>query len=336
MKKTVILTAAVLITLLCGMRALAAGTTSNWSAKLTFSMDSTPDISPITIGEGTTAAEAPKPPALPGFGNTGNIGDAVIDAFVVSSSAAQRAMNSIDAAVANEPGQVWPISVNVEKPGTTVKLNIDLTNFPPASSGYTLSVVNPASGVTKTFDNSDTTQNLFTAQTAGTNMVYVIVGKTSTFMISSSTGALGQVHAAANIGAVKDADIYVDGVKQGTTNASGTFSLPGLTPTTHTIRVVKQYYLGTQKTINVTASGGSVVLNDIYPGDFNGDGVINMTDIIAFRKCFGKPRDPQNPNNGYDAKCDFDNNGVVNMQDFMRIRAGYRKCESWLAGCTNF
>ena len=327
MKKTMILTAAVLMALVCGARAFAAGTTSNWDVKLTFSTGSKTDVYPIIIGEGQAANELLKPPPLPGFAVTGNVDDAVVNAYVVSASAARQAAKSIGVPVSNEPGRVWPVEVQVEQASSTVSLNVDFTDFP--STGFTLSVINPETGAIKNFDQNNKSQALFTAATAGTKTLYVMAGRSSSFLVSSGSSTFGEVRAS-SIGMLSGIQVSDNGSVVGTTDASGAFSIPALSAGTHTIRVDKQYFIGSQSTVTVAAAGGSVVLDDIYAGDLNDDGVIGLADLASFRACFGSVRGDAK----YNAKCDFNNDGTVNINDLLKLRVGYKKCESWKAGCT--
>jgi parallel beta-helix repeat protein len=61
--------------------------------------------------------------------------------------------------------------------------------------------------------------------------------------------------------------------------------------------------------VNNNCTGGAVTVT--IPGDVNGEGKVNMGDVVAILKAFGST--PGMPN--YNANCDIDGNGKVDMGD---------------------
>ncbi|MFA6450680.1 MAG: dockerin type I domain-containing protein [bacterium] len=321
MKKTLLVTAAVLVAMMCCSRAFAAGTASNWNVKLTFSTDSTADVYPLVIGEGQAADELLKPPPLPGSSVTGNVSDAVINAYVVSASAARQAAKSIGVPDTAVPGRVWPVEVQVEQAGATVSLDVDFTEF---YDGYTFTAINPETGEFKVFSRSNSKQAVMTAATAGTKTLYIMAGKSASFAVATPTNTFGAVRIA-GMGMKPGINVYKDGSQIATTNESGTFNAAALSLGTHKIRVDAPRFVGMEMTINVTASGSNIVLPDIYPGDINDNGMINLNDLTMMKSTFNKTSTQE----GYNALCDINGDNVVNLSDLALMKYGFNKIESW-------
>ncbi len=56
-------------------------------------------------------------------------------------------------------------------------------------------------------------------------------------------------------------------------------------------------------------------------GDFNNDGVVNLTDFLAFARMFGTSQGEA----GYDARGDFDNDGSIDLSDFLAFAENFGK-----------
>ncbi|MEW6753910.1 MAG: cohesin domain-containing protein [Candidatus Latescibacterota bacterium] len=66
----------------------------------------------------------------------------------------------------------------------------------------------------------------------------------------------------------------------------------------------------------LTESGSiAVALAGSYPGDFTGDGVVDLADFFAFADHFGTRQGER----VYAAPCDLDGNGSVDVEDFFRF-----------------
>jgi hypothetical protein len=321
MKKTLLVTVALFVAMLCAGRAYALGTASDWSVKLSFKTDSKTDVYPIVIGQGQTADELLKPPPLPGYSVTQSLDDAIVNAYVVSASAARQAAKIIEVPVTNSPGEVWPVEVYFEQAGP-VKLDVDLSNF---YNVYKLTVINPETGEFKVFDNANKSQTLFTATTAGTKTLYVMAGKSASFAATSPNGAFGAVQGV-SMGALAGAEVFVNGSKVATTGAGGSFNAGALANGTYTVRVTKQYFLGMEGTLTVEGGSGTLVLNDLYAGDFNSDGKIELSDFMIMKKSYKK----STGQDGFNAICDLDGNGIVEFADVAKVKPGYKKSVSWL------
>ncbi len=324
MKKLMIFAAVSVMVLSIGGRAFATGSSSSWSAKLTFSAGGNTDVYPITIGEGTTADELLKPPPLPGASVTGDSADSVVNAYVVSSSAARQAAKSISTVAVDEPGKVWPIEVQTEAAGD-VTLTVDFANF---YNTYKFNIIDPVDGTVTTLSSASTSKKLFTATAAETRTLYVMIGRTQTFLASSTNGGVfgvAKVYGISSSDASSGAKVYKDGSVIATVGENGVFNASGLTAGTYTIRVDKERMLGSEQTITVTASGATVALDDLYPGDFNDDGSINLIDILSMKKSYGSASGQSN----YDAIYDANGDGNVNLTDILLMKGGYQKSESW-------
>ena len=58
---------------------------------------------------------------------------------------------------------------------------------------------------------------------------------------------------------------------------------------------------------------------DAIDGDFNNDGVVNLTDFLAFARMFGTSKGEA----GYDARGDFDNDGSIDLSDFLAFAENF-------------
>ena len=75
---------------------------------------------------------------------------------------------------------------------------------------------------------------------------------------------------------------------------------------------------------NVTATAGTlfdkqtvvIIVTKKYPGDINGDNVVNILDLLLVRKAFGKT--PSSPD--WNPDWDLNNDGQVNILDLLRVR----------------
>ncbi len=69
-------------------------------------------------------------------------------------------------------------------------------------------------------------------------------------------------------------------------------------------------------------AGGVYVLNDVLIGDFDGNGTVNMRDIMQFYRAFSAGT---TMTEAQIAACDYDGNGSINMRDVMNIYRGFSK-----------
>jgi len=74
-------------------------------------------------------------------------------------------------------------------------------------------------------------------------------------------------------------------------------------------------------TANNNRTGGSVTVT--IPGDIDGDGHVNLTDLAILAQSYGaKPTDPR-WNNVQTRNADIDNNGVVGLSDLVILAQHY-------------
>jgi len=326
MRKALVVTIGLMIATAWSVNALAVGSPGNWYADLTFSTSNSTDYYPIRIGESSAAINLLKPPPMPGMALTGNPADAIVNAYVLTSSAKQAA-RSIEIPSSTAPGKVWAIQVQVEEAGADVNMKADLKEF--NWSEYKLSVINPDTGEIVSFTTDGQKQKIFTAVTAGVKTVYVMASKSQSFVAAIGGKMFGSAKIM-NVGAAKGASIY--DVNQSTTNPiatvddNGSFSIESLSVGQHVLRIDALRAVGSEVTVDVTADGASpFAINDLFPGDFNDDGKISLQDIMALKKTYNKRTgDPD-----YKVECDINGDGVVSILDLMKMKPGYNKKESW-------
>ncbi len=63
------------------------------------------------------------------------------------------------------------------------------------------------------------------------------------------------------------------------------------------------------------SSTGSYTVETTLPGDVNGDGQVNVADLVPFAKAFGSSQNDPN----YNPAADFDQNGYINIYDAKAI-----------------
>jgi hypothetical protein len=329
MKRIAILAASVLVAMSCAQIASATGTASNWSTELTFSTDKgDKDILPILIGENTLAEEKLKPPSMPGITYDTNY-DAVVYGFVVNSQGVGAA-KSIGVPATDNAGKIWAVKVNVEvKDGEGTKkvsLTADMTDF---YDGYDLSAINPDTGAIVSFTKSANTQEIFTTDASAEKTVFIVAGKSMSFLSSYNGKVFGAVRKTKNTKLADGVKVFLDGT-QVTTSDKGIFQLDGFAAnSSHTIKLDADYAL--TKTINVTAGSDgsvSVPLADIYGGDTDNSGKIDLKDIKAIKLCFNKT--------AVDGTCDADKlagadtngDGKIDLKDLAAIKVGYSQVDN--------
>ncbi len=56
-------------------------------------------------------------------------------------------------------------------------------------------------------------------------------------------------------------------------------------------------------------------------GDLNGDGHVDVLDVLIFANCYGKI----SGDSGFNAACDFDHDGAVGVSDLLMLVANFGK-----------
>lgn len=310
----------------------AAPTADNWSAKLTFSTSNTSDLLPITIGESTSSREVMKPPPMPGKAVTGNIEDAVVNAYI--KTAGKKAAESTAQADSTLPGRVWPVEINVEQGSTGVFVSADLSNF---YTGYKLSIINPETGSRTPITQSNQQISLFDSPAdGGVKTVYVMAGSSNSFAVAAD----GVLNGAVDMFGVPDGK--KDGLKvviketgaSAITDENGFFTIQGLSPGTYTIRADRIVgpgedvagTLASQGTLTVSAdNSAALAMSDVMTGDADNSGFVDIDDLVLLRLCVGKTVPDTNcPQIG---KLDFDRSGFVDIDDFVLLKLSISRTE---------
>ncbi|MEW5946842.1 MAG: hypothetical protein AB1742_11650, partial [bacterium] len=255
MKKTALITAAFAAFALTPLTLFSAPTATNWSVTLTFSTANTADLLPVTIGESSAAQEMLKPPPLPGMADTSNPEDAVVNAYV--RSADRSAATSILVGAESETAKMWEIKVDAEEASADVSVTADVSSL---YEGYKLFVIDGDTGAKTELTSSSPTATVFnTGASPATKALYAMVGTTQTFVIGKSTGSLlGSV----TVGGRTDhsgVNVYLDGsnTPAATTDASGGFTVAGISAGTHQVKIDGDYVLASKGSIDVPASGSA-------------------------------------------------------------------------------
>ena len=99
-----------------------------------------------------------------------------------------------------------------------------------------------------------------------------------------------------------------------TTDSSGYFAIPGLTPGTYDICVKNSHTVSNLKTGVVLVAGANAVdLGTLREGDANNNDFVNITDFSILASVFMTS----------DARADFNQDGIVNINDFVLLRDNY-------------
>jgi outer membrane protein assembly factor BamB len=114
--------------------------------------------------------------------------------------------------------------------------------------------------------------------------------------------------------------VYVDGTQQATTDASGSYTISGVSPGSHLFTIESPGYLKASGTIDV-AGGITIPAVTLLAGDVNGDGVINIDDYTDLVQAYGAGSGSSN----WNAAADFDRNGVINIDDYTDLVVNYSK-----------
>ncbi len=116
------------------------------------------------------------------------------------------------------------------------------------------------------------------------------------------------------------ADIYLDGSKVSTTDATNRLLLTAVPDGSHTVAVQKPGYLRAERSGMVVVEAQTTMLPDVtlLGGDANNDGVINIADLVMAASQFGSPS----------PDADINADGVVNILDLTLIGINYGRTES--------
>ncbi|HYB68225.1 MAG TPA: thermopsin family protease [Candidatus Acidoferrales bacterium] len=90
-----------------------------------------------------------------------------------------------------------------------------------------------------------------------------------------------------------------------------TWNTTGFAYGNYTISAYVSLVPGETNTANATFTGGTVTVT--IPGDIDGNGVVNMSDIISLLKAFGSTIGQPN----YNPNCDIANNGKIDLSDLI-------------------
>jgi dienelactone hydrolase len=102
-----------------------------------------------------------------------------------------------------------------------------------------------------------------------------------------------------------------------TTDASGSFTLEGLTPGTYDIRLKNLHTLANRRSLTLSPGANVVSFGTLKEGDANDDNCVTFTDFEILAGAFWP---------GYDPRADFNQDGVVNILDFSMLRENFAVC----------
>ncbi len=109
-----------------------------------------------------------------------------------------------------------------------------------------------------------------------------------------------------------------------TTNASGVFSIPNITPGTYSIRVKHAQSLAVVQNLTLTAGANATTFAILRMGDVNDDNRISLTDFSLLASSFNRANGQQ----GYDARADLNGDGSVTLQDFSLLAGNFNQVGS--------
>jgi hypothetical protein len=202
--------------------------------------------------------------------------------------------------------------------GTAVpSANSSSWTFAPASAGsYTIYAnVTDSVGVQATSNTATITVNVGTHDVAVTNVASskTVVGQGFSASISVMVANEGSytetfnVTAYVNITAIQTETLTLIG--QNSTTLTFTWNTNGFAYGNYTISAYAWPVPGETDTANNNSTGGVVVVT--IPGDVNGEGKVDMGDVVTILKAFGST--PGMPN--YNPNCDIEDNGKIDMGD---------------------
>jgi predicted peptidase len=112
--------------------------------------------------------------------------------------------------------------------------------------------------------------------------------------------------------------VTIDGKQHvATTDTSGNFTLAGLTPGTHEVRVKNSHTLANRRTVSLVLGTNTVSFGTLKEGDANDDNCVTMADFSILAAAFFP---------SYDAQADFNQDGYVNLRDFIMLRENFALC----------
>ena len=105
-----------------------------------------------------------------------------------------------------------------------------------------------------------------------------------------------------------------------TTDASGVFTLTGITPGTYDMRVKHSHTLQNRQTLILAAGANPpTAVGTLREGDANNDNYVTLVDfsilVATFARCTGDP--------GYDARADFNGDACVTLLDFSLLATNF-------------
>lgn len=339
MKKTLTIATGLLIALVWSAMAMAVGTANSWYVELTFSTPNSSDKFPVRLGEGAQADSLMKPPAVPGMKYNAAF-TPVIRASVLTDDSL-KAVWRIDAkGTTTAPAKVWPIVIETEE-AVVVSMQVDLAEF-PTNLSYKLLAIDPVTGAVTQFDTTGQSKAVFTSDSSGSRVIYVLAGTSQTFLVSNGTTAFGMVRFYKSEKSAQGANLYnfdtcstvdTSGCSEITTaGPNGVIDISSLPAGDYNLRFDAPNVIGAKFSLSVTAGGSdAAAVNDLYLGDLNDDGVVNISDVGPIKKCFGSVTGGEK----YEARCDLNGNGVVNIEDVAKLKPGFGKYECWMNNSCN-
>jgi predicted peptidase len=102
-----------------------------------------------------------------------------------------------------------------------------------------------------------------------------------------------------------------------TTDASGNFTLAGLTTGTYDVWVKNSHTLANRRSVTLAAGSNAVSFGTLREGDANDDNCVTIADFEILAGAFFP---------SYDPRADFNQDGYVNVLDFSMLRENFAVC----------
>lgn len=112
----------------------------------------------------------------------------------------------------------------------------------------------------------------------------------------------------------EDISVTVGELPSVTTGPDGSYTIPNVPQGQHTIRVQKAGYLSAEGDLTITGKGETTTMATVtlLAGDLNGDGTINLFDLVLISTTFGKQDTAS-------LRSDLNGDGTVNLFDLVLV-----------------
>lgn len=109
-----------------------------------------------------------------------------------------------------------------------------------------------------------------------------------------------------------------------TTDASGVFSIPNITPGSYAIRVKHAASLAVVQNVTLTIGANAITFSTLRMGDVNDDNAVTLPDFSLLASSFNRTSGQA----GYDARADLNGDSAVALQDFSLLASNFNQVGS--------